>query len=260
MRANIIIIPYACIGFYFPAWSTQYPTTSGGHQGHAVVPPVMPKFHLPGMQLLSIETYSLHDNTQPHTIAWNKFGFKLYIPPGAFHEKTLNITVGVTLSGNFKFPANSTLVSAVYYVEASSKLFRPVTIEMEHCLMSKDEDDFRELSFLVAEVHPGFPHYTFQAVRWGIFSPASSWGSIQVSSFSLFSIISWITDLFKTPPIGYSAQIYQMKVSQIVFNVRLVVTRHLSSCKEVRYIIIMIVIDRSYHHITYYFTCTLDNI
>ena len=183
------------------------------------------------MQFIGFESFTLQRNAELQTVTWNRFGFKLHVPPGAFHDQTLNITIGVSLSGNFKFPANSTLVSAVYYVETSSKLFQPVTIEMEHCLMLKDEDDVRELSFVVAEVHPGFPHYTFQVARWGVFSPANSWGSIQVSSFSLFSIISWITDLFKMPPVGYSAQIYQMKVSEIVFNVHLVVTRHLSSCK-----------------------------
>ena len=205
--------------------------------------------------------FTLQHSSELQTIAWNRFGFKLHIPPDAISGHNLNISVGVSLSGNFKFPLNTTLVSAVYYINASSKLLQPVTIEMEHCLLLKSVNDIHALSFYVAEVYPGLPHYTFQQVRGGIFSSTNSWGSIFVSSFSLFSI-SWISDIFSTAPIGYSAQIYQKKASGVMFNVRLVVTRHLSSCKEVSAdklmisgynlpIIIMLCIYVHWNHIGY---------
>ena len=223
------------IGLYPSGWSLSHPTASEGLHGHNLVPPTTHEFHLPGMQLIGFETFTLQHSTEPQTIAWSRFGFKLHIPPDAISGHSLNIGVGVSLSGNFKFPSNTTLVSAVYYINASSKLLRPVTVEMEHCLLLRNDDDVHAVSFYVAEIHPGLPHYTFQPLRGGIFSSTNSWGSIQVSSFSLFSI-SWIIDLFTdrtTPNITYSAQIYHRKASGIMFNVRLVVTRHLSPCKEV---------------------------
>ena len=195
--------------------------------------PTTQEFHLPGIQLIGYESFTLQHSSEVQTITWSKFGFKLHIPPDAILGSHLNVSVGVSLSGNFKFPSNTTLVSAVYYIDASSKLLRPVTIEMEHCLLLRSGDDIHAVSFYVAEIYPGLPHYTFQPLRGGIFSSTNSWGSIQVASFSLFSI-SWITDLFRTAPnITYSAQIYHRKSSNIMFNVRLVVTRHLSPCKEV---------------------------
>ena len=190
------------------------------------------KFHLPGVHFIHSETFALKHSTELQTVDWERFGFKLHIPPGTFSEHYLNITIGVSLSGNFKFPTDTTLVSAVYYIEMTSKLLQPVTMEIEHCVIAKEEEHLQALSFATAAIHPGYPLHNFDAISGGIFSTSNSWGSIQVSSFSEYSIISNRTDL-----LGYSAQVvYQQKASNVYsyrFQVRLVVTRHLSVCKEV---------------------------
>ena len=185
------------------------------------------------MQLIGFETFALQRSTELQTIAWNKFGFKLHVPPEAISGHSLNFSIGVSLAGNFRFPRNTTLVSAVYYIHTSTKLLRPVTIEMEHCVLLRNDDTIQSLSFYVAEIYPGLPHYTFQSLRGGVFSSSNLWGSIQVSSFSLFSIVSYITSWFKTIPISYTAHVYQKKSCSKKFNVRIFVTRHLSTCEEV---------------------------
>ena len=184
--------------------------------------------------MIHIESFTLKRSSKLQTIEWNRFGIKLHVPPDAFSESNYNnITVGVSLSGNFKFPTNTSLVSAVYYIESSSKLYQPITVEVEHCWISSDKNYSKQLSFLAAEMHPTYllPH-TFQTVPGGIFSSTSQWGSIQVSSFSswLYAIMSLVSGDYN---INYSAQIYWKKTSKALFYVRLVVTRHLSSCKEV---------------------------
>ena len=192
------------------------------------------RFHLPGVHFIHSETFTLQHSTELQTIGWEKFGFKLHVPSDAFSENYLNITIGVSLSGNFKFPTKTTSVSAVYYVAMSSELLQPVTMEMEHCVIAKDEEHLRVLNFATAAIRPGYSIYNFDVINGGVFSTSNSWGSIQVSSFSLNTITSNNTD-----SIGYSAQIVYRKkaASSIMFCVRLVVTRHLSSCKEVSFIL-----------------------
>ena len=179
------------------------------------------------------ETFILKHSTELQTVDWEKFGFKLHIPSDAFSdsEQYLNITIGISLSGNFKFLTNTTLVSAVYYVEMSPELLQPVTMEIEHCVITKEEEHFQALSFVTAAIQPGYLLYNFNALSGGVFSTSNSWGSIQVSSFSLNALTSNSTDSLR-----YSAQVvYQQKLiaSRVIFKVRLVVARHLSSCKEV---------------------------
>ena len=236
MLNNVCKIQVPCLQFLYhhteliySGWSTAL---SEGLQTSSFincVPSSTYAFHLPGMHLIHCETITLQRSAELHTIAWERFGFKLHILPGSFSEDKLNITLGVSLSGNFDFPLNTTLVSAVYYIESSSKLLQPVTLEIEHCVLTEDEENLRALSFASAAIHPGYPQYKFHSVSEGIFSNTNTWGSVQVSSFSLVSIIL----SRKSAPIGYSAQIYQMKASGDMFNIHLVVTRHLNSYKQV---------------------------
>lgn len=196
---------------------------------------VSSRFHLPGMHFIHSETFTLHHSSKVQTVDWERFGFKLHVPPEAFSEQYVNVTIGVSLSGNFKLPTNSTLVSAVYYVETSTKLLQPVTMEMEHCIIARSQENLQSLYFATATTLSDHPHYKFDILSGGIFSVSNSWGSIRVTSFSLNSIISRFTGFLGIAPpiIGYSAQIYQKKESAAIFNIRLVVTRHLSSCEEV---------------------------
>ena len=190
------------------------------------------RFDLPGVHFIHSETFTLKHSTEVQTVDWERFGFKLHIPSGAVSEHHLNITIGVSLSGNFKFPTNTTLVSAVYYVEISSKLLRQVTMEIEYGVIAKEEEHLQALSFAKAAIHPGYPLYNFDAISGGIFSTSNSWGSIQLSSFSQIAV----TKKSNSPgALAYSAKVvYQQEESHAysyMFQVRLVVCRRLSAYK-----------------------------
>lgn len=105
------------------------------------------------------------------------------LPPGA---KECEITVKSSISGQFEFPKDTKLVSAVYWIHSSHNFLRPITIELQHCAPM---DGNQLLSFVTANCPNEHLPYKFRLLSGGVFSPYSSYGCIQVSHFSLFAII-----------------------------------------------------------------------
>ena len=70
------------------------------------------------------------------SFSWKHHGFKLRVPENALLEGTSNylVNIRVSLAGQFELPKGYELVSAVYWVAASGKFTKPVTIEVQHCV------------------------------------------------------------------------------------------------------------------------------
>ena len=94
------------------------------------------------------------------------------------------------VGGQFVFPKNTVLVSAVYAVSVSKPLLKPLRLEIEHCIDLMGRPGLtRFLKFSIAPVStPSLP-YQFSIVEGGEFKPDSWYGSIQRKEFCLVSIV-----------------------------------------------------------------------
>ena len=144
---------------------------------------------------------------QSQIFNWKGYGLKLHIPQGAlpagFKECKLLIKVG--LSGQFALPENTSLVSAVYWIDSEprSKFSKPLTLEMQHCAQSSQTS---RLSF--ARCSHNSPPYAFEILEGGEFSSQSTYGSIQLHSFSRITmLLNWI---FGDENVKYRARLYYL--------------------------------------------------
>ena len=80
------------------------------------------------------------------------------------------------------------MVSAIYYIQPSMKLTKPVTLEIEHCCSIETENDTKSIVPIFAQSSSRKPPYVFQPLNGGVFTPGSFWGSFNVSTFSTFGI------------------------------------------------------------------------
>ena len=133
----------------------------------------------------------LTNEAQSHE--WTDCGFKLDTPHGALPAGTVpcQISVQASLSGQFKFPDNSELVSAVYWIFTPKNLrfCKFLAVCVQHCGTVEHWDD-SDLSFVVAKcTQPDLP-YKFKFLDGGLFVPNSTYGSIPVTRFSGLGIVS----------------------------------------------------------------------
>ncbi len=121
----------------------------------------------------------------------------MYIPGGALDEsEEREIALSTSHSGCFELPAGTVPVSFVYYVAPSGPFRKPVTLEIEHCC----SHGMDKLKFAFAESSSKKPPYKFTCQDGGKFSGRSSYGQLQVSHFSMFTILSTVeSDCRDTP-------------------------------------------------------------
>ena len=123
---------------------------------------------------------------------WEEHGFRMHIPEDALGcSDTCVIAIRAVVSGNFEFPEDTEPVSAIYGISTSVKFVKPITLEMQHCVVLKQKKDCRYLTFAVAHVQPDQPHLpcSFKKLKGGSFSLGSQYGIITCSSFSCFTIL-----------------------------------------------------------------------
>ena len=165
---------------------------------------------------------------QAQTFHWVGYGLKLHIPqgtlPAGLEKCQLQIKVG--LSGHFKLPENSSLVSAVYWLDSEPrcKFSQPITVEMQHCVKPSHTS---RLSFVRAKCSQVQLPYDFKAVEGGVFSSENAYGCVQLYHFSLLGLIM----NFILPEIVYCASLYYL-VNQR--EIHFVITKNLEPYITVR--------------------------
>ena len=82
-----------------------------------------------------------------HSFPWEKYGFILHCPKGAVSKDT-EVAVTALVSGNFKVPKGTVLVSAVYAISVSKPLLKSLTIELQHCIDLKNTGQTGRLKFV----------------------------------------------------------------------------------------------------------------
>ena len=145
----------------------------------------MASWDLPGVEVCGEMSVVVHSSRyQP--IIWESFGLRLHIQedslPAGIEQCTLNIKA--SLAGQYEFPENSSLVSAVFWLrcEPICKFTKPVTVEIQHCAKSENVDSLN-MKFVRALCSQAQLPYTFKELG-GDFNRHSSYGVIQVNGFS----------------------------------------------------------------------------
>ena len=137
---------------------------------------------------LVAETSVLVTNSE-QLFSWDECGLNLYIPENSLpaNLQQCSIHIKATIMGDYQLPQDTHLVSAVYWIECVPKcqFSRPLTLEIQHCAKPEGAS---KLCFVKANsMDRGEDGVKFETVP-GNFSCHSSYGFIELDSFSLYGI------------------------------------------------------------------------
>ena len=147
----------------------------------------------------------------PQTLFWRAYGLRLHIPGGSLPAgvEQCTIKIMVSLAGQYKFPQNSHLISAVYWLrcEPSCTFAKPISLEIQHCA---SQENITKLSFVKAFCSQKSLPYTFNQLPGGSFTSSSTYGVIKLNSFSGVTVVQqdshdreYIAKLFYSHPSVY---------------------------------------------------------
>ena len=136
---------------------------------------------------------------KPQLMNWERCGLRIGVPGGSGDPdpsssgvecEPVEAAVVALVGGQFQFPPNTVLVSAVHAVSLSKPLLKRVILEIQHCVDLTGRPALsRYLKFAIAPVStPSLP-YQFSIVEGGEFRPNSGYGSIRRNEFGLVCIL-----------------------------------------------------------------------
>ena len=126
---------------------------------------------------------------RPQLINWERYGLRIGVSEGSLSStETAEVAVVALVGGDFKFPKDTVLVSAVYAVSVSRCLLKPLRLEIQHCVSITRKDQTKYLKFAIAPVDAPSLSYQFTIVEGGEFSIGSRYGAIDRKEFSLVCI------------------------------------------------------------------------
>ena len=131
---------------------------------------------------------------KPQLMNWEQFGLRIGIEEDSLSSsETVEVATAALVGGQFKFPNNTVLVSAVYAISVSEPLLKPLRLEMQHCVDLRGRPGLSQyLKFAMAPVStPSLP-YQFSLVEGGEFTSNSWYGAINRKDFCLVCILGLI--------------------------------------------------------------------
>ena len=133
------------------------------------------------------------------------------------------------LSGQFEFPWNTSLVSAVYWLtsEPPCKFAQHLTVEIQHCVKPAH---ISKLTFVQAKCSQTHLPYVFNAVEGGVTSRESAYGCLKLNHFSLLGIVYSML----MPVQLYCASLYYLHVGTTQREIHFVITKNLEAHTTVR--------------------------
>ena len=152
---------------------------------------------------------------------WEGYGLKVRVAENSLPSQIelCHVNINASLAGQYEFPEDEHLVSAVFWFlcEPPCKFAKPITIELQHCALSHN---ISQLKFVKAVCTQKQLPYTFRQVEGGSFSSHSSFGVLELNSFSGIGITQNQSRERK-----YLANIlYKEERFRICFNLYFVVT------------------------------------
>ena len=128
---------------------------------------------------------------KPQLMNWERFGLRIGVEEDSLSSsETVEVATATLVGGEFKFPKNTVLISAVYAVTVSERLLKPLRLEIQHCVdLTGRAGLSKYLKFAIAPVStPSLP-YQFRIIEGGEFSCDSRYGSIERKEFCLVCIL-----------------------------------------------------------------------
>ena len=126
---------------------------------------------------------------------WERYGLRIRVSEGSLSpEETAEAAVVALAGGDFKFPDNTVLVSAVYAVSLSRPLFKPLRLEIQHCVDLSRGVNPKYLKFAIAPINTPSLSYQFSIVEGGEFNAEEWYGSINREKFCLVSIVGSLSN------------------------------------------------------------------
>ena len=127
----------------------------------------------------------------PQLLNWEEFGLRIGVLKGTLpSSETAEVAVVALVGGQFVFPKNTKVVSAIYAVAVSKPLLQPLRLDLQHCVNLVRPSQTRHLKFAIAPVNtPSLP-YEFSPVEGGEFTVNSYYGSIYRYKFCLVGILA----------------------------------------------------------------------
>ena len=171
---------------------------------------------------------------RPRVSTGQAMGWSSTFPRGALPAdvEECRILIKVGLSGQFELPENTSIVSAVYWLngEAQCKFSQPLTLEIQHYAKSTQT---KMLSF--ARCSKKSPPYTFKMLEGGEFSNLSAYGCMQFHGFSLITLLKnrlpWWT---RIESVKYRARLYYLMRGEDQREIHFLITKDLDSHATVR--------------------------
>lgn len=126
--------------------------------------------------------------------SWEGHGLNMYFPEECLpHDiDDCSIQIRASVEGNYIFPRNSYLVSAVYWFRCipKCKFLKPITLEIEHCAKL---ENYHSLSYVKAKAENISQCIFSKAAdcsqtNYGIFPSCSSCGFIQLDGFCGYGV------------------------------------------------------------------------
>ena len=125
---------------------------------------------------------------------WKGHGLRLQVPADALEPlsppATITVTIQASLSGHYHLPDHTQLVSGVYWIFFPGKFSQPVTLEVQHCASLQPAHESSSLTFVTAKCTQETLPYNFKPMAGGTFSADSRFGTIELSHFSGFAVVS----------------------------------------------------------------------
>ena len=121
----------------------------------------------------------------PQKVEWPGYGFFIEVPEGAVPPGvTVSVGVKVILAGQFQFPENRQLISAIYWISSSIAFLKEVSVNIQHCAVAHSEDQCSQFKFIIAKCSQKELPYTFRE-REGLFNSHTPYGAIKLKQFSI---------------------------------------------------------------------------
>jgi len=175
-----------------------------------------------------IGEFTVH--SQGGLFEWKGYGMKIHIPKNSFQPGVRECTINVLASfaGQLLLPDESELLSPIFWISASCKFTKPVTLEIQHSTLTEDELVLSNLSFVSTKCSQRDLPYRFTLLDGGVFTMHSSYGSIQLNHFSGNAVTGK-----KNTPRSYCGHLYYSMKQMSDWRCYFIITQDLDSINTV---------------------------
>ena len=145
--------------------------------------------HIYGAYIAGRKSFTIRGN-ESQSLDWSEFGFKLSFPRDTLqHDEYCEVAVLALAGGNYKFPKNTEVVSAIYSINFQTKIYQPATIYIQHCIDLATERQATKLHFVATGKRHNQNEGEFDFIDGGQFEVGGNYGYIEKMHFCETTIV-----------------------------------------------------------------------